>query len=161
MKKIALIMAVVAVLFCKEAVYAKSNEFAFGESEKNAAYCWIDTEAIRVNTNVISAVKGKEYNPTWKLREEKQVKVKEGVITLRSYTMTFLNDTKLCKGITVHSSSFCGYVRVRFEDLLGNPIAGSDSGRKVSFTGTYAETPTNKVSEGWSGIAHVYCGSCQ
>lgn len=73
--------------------------------------------------------------------------------------MTLLNDTKLCKGVTVHSSSFKGYVRARFETVFGEVLEGSDSGRRISYNGWYAETPDNVSSGGWNGVAHTYCGT--
>ncbi len=97
--------------------------------------------------------------PEWILYDTKDVTVDKGSINLKSYVMTLLNDTKLCKATTEHSSYFYGYVRARFETIFGAVHSGSDSGRKMSYWGTTAETPGNDDAGGWNGVAHTYCNS--
>lgn len=74
--------------------------------------------------------------------------------------MTELNDLKLCKAVTSHSTTFRGYVRARFETVFGEVETASDTGRKYSYMGTTAITPSNPNTNysGYAGIAHTYCG---
>ena len=97
--------------------------------------------------------------PQWILRKTASYEFSNGVITLKSYTMELLNDTELCKGVTSHSNYMYGYVRARFESLIGVVVEGSDSFRVRSYYGSTAETPTNPEYVGWNGIAHTYCGA--
>ena len=100
----------------------------------------------------------KAWEPVWKLRATGTYSFSQGNITLKSYTMELLNDTKLCKAVTTHSAYFRGYARARFETLLGSVNSGSDTGRVYGNYGATAETPDNLASGGWSGIAKTYCG---
>ena len=94
------------------------------------------------------------------LTDNSDINVTSGKINLKSYVMTFLNGTKLCKGVSTHSKSFYGYVRARFESLFGVVVSGSDSDRKYSYYGSTAQTPDDTQGNvGWNGTAHTYCGT--
>lgn len=120
--------------------------------EANAAYGWAGAEEIQTHSA--------RYEPTWVRTDDKDVSVAKGTINLKSYVMTLLNDTRLCKGVSKHSAYFKGYVRARFETAFGEVITGSDSDRVISYYGTTAETPDNTLgTAGWNGVAHTYCNS--
>lgn len=149
-KKIVMLMTV-ATIMANSGLTTYAQTFS---DEGNAAYGWSElAESKSTDVSLLSS------EPVWTLREDKDVAVSAGTINLKSYTMTLLNDTKLCKGVTVHSSSFKGYVRARFETVFGEVLEGSDSGRRISYNGWYAETPDNVSSGGWNGVAHTYCGT--
>ncbi len=143
-------MATVTTVLGNGVLVAHAQEL----DEANAAYGW--SEDAESGIAVLSDYTGE---PEWILREDENVVVTPGVINLKSYTMVLLNDTKLCKGVTVHMSRFQGYVRARFETILGEVHTQSDTGRVVSYYGRTAETPGNVDAGGWNGIAHTYCGS--
>ena len=94
----------------------------------------------------------------WLLRSTKSYEFSNGIITLKSYTMELLNNTKLCKAETSHSNYMYGYAEARFESIFGVEVPGSSSGRIYSYYGSKAETPTNPDYVGWTNIAHTYCG---
>jgi outer membrane protease len=110
------------------------------------------------NANQLMGSLAVNYTPTWVLTATGSYSVASGTINMSSYVETFLNDTKLCKATTTHSTSLDGYVRARFESIFGIVITGSDSYRVSSFTGTTATSPANPDTEGWNGVAHTYCG---
>lgn len=58
--------------------------------EANAAYGWAGAEEIQTHSA--------RYEPTWIRTDNKDVSVASGTINLKSYVMTLLNDTRLCKG---------------------------------------------------------------
>ncbi len=148
----ALAIAIIMVGNTGTMVYAQSSN-----DESGAAYGW--EEKVENKETLQTRVFAVSAEPSWKETDYKAVAVNYGTIYLRSFVMTLLNDTKLCRGVTTHSTSFQGYVRARFETLFGEVIAGSDSDRKISYYGTFAETPDNVASGGWSGVAHTYCGT--
>lgn len=121
--------------------------------EVGAAYEWSE-----VDESEVAEISTYSSLPVWTLRDDKDVAVDAGTINLKSYTMVLLNDTKLCKGVTVHKSKFEGFVRARFETIFGEVHEGSDSMRVISYYGDKAETPGSDVG-GWNGIAHTYCNS--
>lgn len=147
-KKMVLFAAVATVL-SNGAFVAHAQDL----SEETAAYGWSEAEE-----SGIAELSDYTGEPVWTLRDTKDVAVDAGTINLKSYTMVLLNDTKMCKGVTVHSSRFWGFVRARFETIFGQVHEGSDSGRVKSFYGDTAETK-DSISGGWNGIAHTYCDS--
>ncbi len=126
------------------------------DEEANAAASWEDTSTSSLKNSATSSAR---YEDAWILQDTKNVAVTGGTITLSSYTMTLLNDTKLCKAVTTHIGYFRGYARARFETITGVVYAGSDSGRIYSHYGATAITPDNPSTTGWTGIAHTYCGT--
>lgn len=124
--------------------------------EKLAAGRWSEQAVENVEAYSTASV---QYEPTWVLRNAQTVSVTPGSIVLNSYTMEYLNGTKSCKGVTSHSAEFLGYVRARFENVWGDVIAGSDSGRILSYYGAVAVTPDEPHYVGWNGFAHTYCGA--
>lgn len=96
--------------------------------------------------------------PEWHLRDKQSGTVGLATVTLYSYTMELLNDTKHCKGVTSHSCYQYGFVRARFETIFGEVHKGSDTGRVFSYYGATAETPSSGAADGWNGIAHTYYG---
>lgn len=123
-------------------------------NESDMTYGWI--EPLENKENLVLPHSNGEAD--WILRSDKDVSTSAGVINLRSYTMTLLNDTKLCKAESKHKTYFHGYVRARFETILGIVVTGSDSGRVETYSGTTAETPHNADTVGWNGVAHTACG---
>ncbi len=106
----------------------------------------------------ISLASTNEYD-TWILRSTDVYNFSNNrTMTLDSYTIEFLNDTKLCKGVTHHSAKLYGYVSAHFANVFGTMYPDSYSGRVYSNYGDVAETPFAPGSNGWVGIAHTNCG---
>lgn len=149
--KSAVVFAAVACILSNGVSVAHAQNLS---DEVAAAYEW--AEDVESGITEMSDFTGE---PVWTLREDKNVSLDNGkTLNLKSYTMLLLNDTRLCKGVTVHDSYFKGYVRARFETIFGGVHEGSDSGRVESYYGSTALTPDSDAG-GWNGIAHTYCGS--
>lgn len=144
------------ILFVAAATILSNSGFAVHAQvlpdEATAAYEWSEA-----SERGITGLSDELGLPVWTLRDTKDVTADLGTINLKSYTMTLLNDTRLCKGVTEHSGYFKGYVRARFETIFGEVETDSDSGRVFSYRGDTAETPASDAG-GWNGIAHTYCG---
>lgn len=140
-----------ATLLCASTAFAGDSVKNVGEDfeQENPAMGWSELEESLYNA--------KAPKESWVLRSTKTVNVTSGKITLKSYTQELLNNTKLAKGVTTHSSRFYGYVRARFESVTGTVLKGSDSGRIYSYNGTTAEIPFSPDATGWTGIANTYC----
>lgn len=147
--------AIAVIIFATVLGSGKMTVHAQPETnESDMKYGWI--ESLENGESMVLPYSDGEAD--WILRSDQDVPTSAGVINLRSYTMTLLNDTKLCKAESKHKSYFHGYVRARFETILGIVVTGSDSGRVDSYWGTTAETPHNAETVGWNGVAHTACG---
>ncbi len=103
---------------------------------------------------------GNNYYDTWILRSTNTYNYSNNrTMTLESYTLTFYDETKLCKGVTRHNASLYGYVSAHFETIFGKEKEGSYSGRQYSYYGAEAVTPFTLNGCGWNGIAHTNCGT--
>ena len=157
LKKMMMVVTFSLVLVLGMGITAQAKAF----DEANAIGGWSEQDSsIQMGNKTFKApvARAMAYEPQYVLRNTQSHTFSNGVITLKSYTMELLNDTKLCKGVTSHSNYMYGYVRARFETIFGEPHTESDSGRVYSYYGGTAETPDSE-SGGWNGIAHTYCGA--
>jgi hypothetical protein len=97
----------------------------------------------------------------WQLQSTKTFETDIATHVMSSYILyAQTSDYRWCKAETTHTSTSgkeaYGYSRARFETIFGKVVDGSDSGRCWRTGKSTAMTPLD--NDGFSGIAHTYCG---
>ncbi len=164
MKKRSFLLLVTALSFFIFSSYsvrtlAETNNYDADQAFR-IEYGWSEEipQGVLEVADLFSLANTKAYD-TWELQSTDVYYYSNNrTMTLYSYTLTFMNDTRLCKGVTAHSAHLYGYVSAHFANIWGVMDHDSYSGRQYSYYGTEAETPSAPGGNGWLGIAHTNCG---
>lgn len=144
---------------CTTLVSAETKNY-YSDCNDNTEYGWAEEPPINLFDSALSFSLVKSGNvDTWVLRSTNTYKYSNNrTMTLKSYTWTYNNETKICKGVTTHNAKLYGYVSAHFATIFGVMYPDSFSGRQYSYYGTEAVTPDTPDGNGWGGIAHTNCG---